>query len=77
MAGTAWLALQLGLVLPAQQLPAGPLEFGLAAGLPGEMVSVPVYASFEHPLQNVFAVFVFDAKKLQFLRYDVKDSAAA
>jgi hypothetical protein len=76
MAGTAWLVLQLGLVLPGQPIPAGPLEFGLAAGQPGEVVRVPVYASFDQPLRHLFAVFVFDAERLEFLRYDVSGSAA-
>jgi hypothetical protein len=77
MAGTAWLALQLGLVLPAQPISAGPLEFGHATGQPGETVSVPVYAGFDYPLRYFFAVLVLDAERLEFLRYDVAGSLAA
>ncbi|MBI4604051.1 MAG: hypothetical protein HY721_19010 [Planctomycetes bacterium] len=58
------------------QASAGPLELGEAAGRPGETVEVSVRATFERPLSGLFAVFLFDPARLEYLRYDVRGSAA-
>lgn len=60
----------------AQAATSGPLEIGSASGQPGEIVAVPVFASFEHPLLIFVAVLEFDGARLEFLRYYVEGSDA-
>lgn len=55
----------------------GSLEFGGATGEPGELVAVPVHATFEHPMTNLFVTFRYDTTRLEFLRYDVQGSAVS
>ena len=63
--------------LHAQGDGAGPFELGMASGHPGETVLVPVHATFDHPLKFLFAPFLFDAERLEYLRYEVEGSEAA
>ncbi|MBN1442552.1 MAG: hypothetical protein JXA90_07575 [Planctomycetes bacterium] len=62
--------------LRAQEEIAGPLEFGAAAGEPGEVVAVEVRATFDYPMVLLFVPFQFDPERLVFLRYDVTGTAA-
>ncbi len=63
-------------LLPAQTGTEGPVKFGDASGEPGEIVEVPVRATYQYPLLAFFSAFQYDASRLEFLRYDVKGTLA-
>ena len=70
-------ALLAGKPLQGQVEQAGSLVLGSASGVPGEEVRVSIHASFPRRLYAWFAVFEFDAERLEYLRYEVTGSDAA
>lgn len=53
------------------------VDLGETAGQPGEVVQIPVRATFEHPVRLLTLYFEFDAARLEFLEYTVEGSAAS
>ncbi len=53
------------------------VRFGEVEGRPGEVVSLPVYATYEVPLWGYFLPFQFDPGVLEVLAYRVDGTAAA
>ncbi len=63
-----------GLPVSAQE---SSTAFGSVSGKPGEVVTVPVFASFPHPMRAVLFAIAYDEERLEYLGIEIAGTAIA